>query len=173
MEFHFLLQVDCTCFSLCLEGSAPEHCWTLLISHITYSEPFLTMLYNAYLCQVQRFYQECLESFWLFPYISEVPEGNIPLNWNSGREINKGIVYKDVGGYRESESDDGGPRSNIRELLPSLDLNGAGGENSYLKLGGRGIIYRRGHLAVLWPSREDVRGIDIQIWLCRFHPVFC
>lgn len=47
--------------------------------------------------------------------------------------------------------------------MPSLDLNGAGGENSYLKLGRRGIIYRRGHLAVLWPSREDVRGIDIQI----------
>lgn len=48
-------------------------------------------------------------------------------------------------------------------MLPSLDLNGAGAGNSYLKLDGREIIYRRDHLAVLWPSGEDVRGIDIQI----------
>ena len=58
-------------------------------------------------------------------------------------------------------------------MLPSLDLNGAGAGTSYLKLDGREIIYRRGHLVVLWPSREDVSKVDIQIWLCCFHPVFC
>ena len=61
-------------------------------------ESFLTVLYNAFPCQMHRFYKQCLESFWLLPYINEVLEGNIPLKWNSEKEINKGIVYKDIGG---------------------------------------------------------------------------
>lgn len=48
--------------------------------------------------------------------------------------------------------------NNNRKPLTLQSLNGAGSGTSYLSLKRVAIVYRRGHLAGLWPSRQDVRG---------------